>query len=197
MLNFIFPVLAYLIGSIPFGVILTKFFGKGDIRKLGSGNIGATNVVRTQGKCLGAAVFILDFLKGFLVCKFFHCGNEFANLALLAAPVIGHMFPAWSKFRGGGKGVATYFGVLAALNLYVFGAVIITWLVMFAISRVSAVAGLLSCALSGFYFYYVRKAFCFDDGGVSAVLSILTALIYFRHKKNIRQLFIGSDKMKR
>lgn len=188
MLNFIYPILAYLIGSIPFGVILTKYFGKGDIRKLGSGNIGATNVVRTQGKPLGAAVFILDFLKGFLVCKFLHCDNEIANLTIIATPVIGHMFPIWSKLQGGGKGVATYFGVLAALNLYTFGATVLTWGIIFLVVRISAVAGLVSCSISLLYFYYIQGAFNLDCDNTIWVLLGLVILIFIRHHKNIQQL---------
>jgi len=189
MQNFIYPILAYILGSIPFGLILTSLFGKGDLRELGSGNIGTTNVVRTQGKTLGAMTFAFDFLKGFFALKIFHCNNEFASLALIAAPVIGHLFPVWLKFKGG-KGVATYFGVLAGIHPYVFVATLLTWLAIFLIVRISAVAGLVSCAMSLAYFYYIESAFMLGSFEKFWVLLGLVMLIFIKHHKNISDLLM-------
>lgn len=187
MTDFIYPILAYLAGSIPFGVILTKFFGKGDIRKLGSGNIGATNVVRTQGMSLGVMVFLLDFLKGFLACKFLHCNSEWAGLAVVAAPVLGHTCSVWLKFRGG-KGIATYFGVLAAIDGYMFAATAITWVAIFLVIKISAVAGLVSCSTSLLYFYYIRDALGLQINDAFWVLFGLVIVIFVKHHKNIAEL---------
>lgn len=187
MTNFIYPILAYLIGSIPFGIILTSLFGKGDLRKIGSGNIGATNVVRTQGKTLGTMVFVFDFLKGFLVCKYFRCDNELASLALLITPVIGHMFPLWLKLKGG-KGVATYFGVLAAINPYVFVATLFTWVSIFIVTKISAVGSLVSCSTSLLYFYYVQSVWRLDFLNTFWVLMVIVLLIFVKHLKNIREI---------
>lgn len=187
MIDFICPILAYLIGSIPFGLIITKAFGKGDLRKLGSGNIGATNVVRTQGVALGAIVFVLDFLKGFLACKFLHCDNEWSGLAVVAAPVLGHMFPVWLKFKGG-KGIATYLGVLAAINDYMFAATAITWVAIFLVTKISSVAGLVSCSTSLLYFYYIRDALGLQITDAFWILFGLVLLIFVKHHKNITEL---------
>lgn len=187
MTSYIYPILAYLIGSIPFGVILTGLFGKGDIRKLGSGNIGATNVVRTQGKLLGFSVFIFDFLKGFLACRLLRTGTEFGDLAVFAAPVIGHMFPVWLKLKGG-KGVATYFGVFAAINPYACFATVFTWAAIFIVVRISAVAGLVSCSTSLLYYYYIQSAWCLDYFNTFWVLLGLVLMIWVKHHKNISQL---------
>lgn len=187
MTDFIYPILAYLAGSIPFGLILTNSFGKGDIRKLGSGNIGATNVMRTQGKTLGILVFLLDFFKGFLACKIFHCESELAGLLVVAAPVIGHTFPIWLKFKGG-KGIATYFGVLAAIDTYMFVATIVTWVAIFLVTKISSVAGLVSCSTSLLYFYYIRDALGLQINDAFWVLFGLVMIIFVKHHKNIAEL---------
>lgn len=180
-------VLAYLVGGIPFGLILTHFFGKGDLRKMGSGNIGATNVVRTQGIALGASTFALDFLKGFICCKFLWTSDPAINGALVMAPVIGHMFPVYTKFHGG-KGIATYFGVIAALDIGTFYATILTWIAIFMVTKISAVAGLVSSSCSLVFFYYIRNAWCLAYVNDLLVLVWLVLLIFIRHHTNIRQL---------
>ena len=114
---FLYPLISYLSGSIPFGLILSNLFGNGKLRELGSKNIGATNVLRTQGKLLGALTLLFDFSKAFLPCYFLKTDNEFVNMLILAAPAIGHMFSIWLKFQGG-NGVATYFGLLCAIDIH-------------------------------------------------------------------------------
>ena len=130
---FITGIISYLMGSIPFGLILTKIFLKKDIREIGSGNIGATNVLRTGNKIVGYITLSLDILKAVIpviFVKIYH--SDFLYLASLCA-FIGHVFPVWLGFKGG-KGVATYVGILFAINIY-FGLVfIISWLVTFALS---------------------------------------------------------------
>ena len=138
---------SYLSGSIPFGLILTKFFGGKDLRKIGSGNIGATNVLRAGSKVVGYATLILDILKAItpvIYVKFNF--PDFLYIASLCA-FLGHVFPVWLKFKGG-KGVATYLGILFAINIY-FGLVfIISWLIVFAISRFSSLSSLVASAFS-------------------------------------------------
>jgi glycerol-3-phosphate acyltransferase PlsY len=188
MIEFFYPLLSYLLGSIPFGVVFSNLFGDGKLREKGSHNIGATNAMRTQGKAIGMATFLCDFLKGFIVCYFLKTESEVLNLLILAAPVLGHMFSIWLKFQGG-KGIATYFGVLAALSPFVcFGAVLI-WGVMFFITKTSAVAGLLSIVASILIFNYTRISLCLDFINQMYVLIGLVLLIFLKHHENIRQLF--------
>ena len=134
---------SYLSGSIPFGLILTKFFGGQDVRKIGSGNIGATNVLRTGNKYLAAATLILDILKGYapvaITQQFF---PEYLQLSALMA-FVGHVFPVWLKFRGG-KGVATYLGILFALSSGLSVLFIFTWIVVSLIFKYSSLSSMFS-----------------------------------------------------
>lgn len=176
--------LAYLSGSIPFGLILSNLFGKGNLREMGSKNIGATNVVRTQGKTLGALTFLLDFLKTYLPCYFLKTDSHIINLLILAAPVLGHIFPVWLKFKGG-KGIASYLALLLAIDPIVFLFTISCWLIGFAITKISAVAGLSSVILSVLAFFIKNL-----DSGLDKtyVLIALVFIIIIRHHENIKKL---------
>ncbi|MDR2781728.1 MAG: glycerol-3-phosphate 1-O-acyltransferase PlsY [Holosporaceae bacterium] len=190
MENF-YPVIAYFLGSIPFGLILSHLFGDGKIMEKGSRNIGATNAMRTQGKVIGVSTFLLDFSKGFVACFFLKTESESLNLLILAAPVIGHMFSIWLKFRGG-KGIATYFGVLAALNPLVCFGTVLVWRVMFFITKTSAAAGLLSVTSSLVIFNHARISLCLDFVNHMYVLMALVVLIFIKHHENIKR-FIKNE----
>ena len=148
--------LGYALGSVPFGLLLAKAAGKGDIRQVGSGNIGATNVLRTGSKWLAAAVLVLDAGKGFLaVWLAWRYWPDAAPLAALGA-VLGHCFPVWLKFKGG-KGVATFLGVLLVVawqGTLVFGAI---WLALAGATRYSSVASLIACASIPVFFWFIGE----------------------------------------
>ncbi|MDR0968868.1 MAG: glycerol-3-phosphate 1-O-acyltransferase PlsY [Holosporaceae bacterium] len=192
-MQYFYPLFAYILGSIPFGLILSKAFGDGKIRQRGSKNIGATNAFRTQGKAIGALTLALDFLKGFAACYFLKTDSEIINLATLAAPVVGHVFPIWLRFRGG-KGVATYLGVLCALSPFVFGGTAVVWVSMFLITKISAVAGLLSVAMSLVIFAYTRNALCLPFANQLLILIGLVLLIIVKHSDNIKRLVKGEER---
>ena len=178
---FLVILIAYLSGSIPFGLILTKIFGKVDIRKIGSGNIGATNVLRTGNKFLAFLTLLFDITKGYipviLAIKFF---PDFVNLSALAA-FIGHIFPVWLKFKGG-KGVATYLGILFSLNI-IFGLVFgICWLIIFFISKYSSLASLIGSLSIPVYILIMED---FENVFFYAIMFIL---IFFTHRENIKRL---------
>ena len=180
--------LAYLVGSIPFGLILTRLAGLGDVRQIGSGNIGATNVLRTGRKGLAAATLLLDAGKGALavaVARGF--GEEFAAVAALAA-VLGHLFPVWLRFKGG-KGVATSAGVLLAYNPPVALATIATWLVMALLFRYSSLAALTAAVLAPLW------AWLFGPRATLpiAVVGAIALLVVMRHAGNIGRLIRGDE----
>lgn len=180
--------LAYLVGSIPFGLILTRLAGLGDVRQIGSGNIGATNVLRTGRKGLAAATLLLDAGKGALavaVARGF--GDEFAAVAALAA-VLGHLFPVWLRFKGG-KGVATSAGVLLAYNPPVALATIATWLVMALLFRYSSLAALTAAMLAPLW------AWLFGPRATLpiAVVGVIALLVIARHAGNIGRLMHGAE----
>jgi len=181
-------IFAYLLGSIPFGLILTRFAGLGDVRQLGSGNIGATNVLRTGRKGLAAATLILDAGKGAIavvVARGF--GPEFAAVAALAA-VLGHLFPVWLGFKGG-KGVATSAGVLLAYNLPVALLTIATWLVVALLLRYSSLAALAAAVLAPIC------AWAFGPRAMVpiAVVGAIALLVVVRHAGNIGRLMRGEE----
>ena len=176
----------YLIGSIPFGFVLTKLAGLGDIRKIGSGNIGATNVLRTGNKKLAAATMILDVAKGavvVLVAKMY--GPDIAVLAA-GGVILGHCFPVWLKFNGG-KGVATAVGILLAIAPLVGLTAIAIWLVTLAAFRYSSLAALISATAAPFVAYYLVNPQTAELAGFLAVLIIV------RHHQNIRRLLKGEE----
>jgi glycerol-3-phosphate acyltransferase PlsY len=177
---------AYLLGSIPFGLLLTHFAGLGDIRKVGSGNIGATNVLRTGKRGLALATLILDGGKGALaVLIAARFGENFALIATTAS-VVGHLFPVWLGFKGG-KGVATTLGVLLALAWPVGVAACAVWLVTAYLTRYSSLSALVSVATSPLV------ALVLADQGVATVAMILAILVIWRHRENIHRLVRGEE----
>jgi acyl phosphate:glycerol-3-phosphate acyltransferase len=180
-------ILAYLLGSIPFGIVITRAFGLGDLRKIGSGNIGATNVLRTGNKPAAAATLILDAAKGgiaVLIARYTF-GEDAAQLAGLAA-FLGHIFPIWLGFKGG-KGVATFLGILLALAWPVGLAACATWAVVAAITRISSAAALCAAGTSGMWL------FVFNHGTMLFLVFILTVLVYLRHAANIARIKAGTE----
>lgn len=178
--------LAYLVGSIPFGLVLTRFAGLGDIRAIGSHNIGATNVLRTGRKGLAAATLLLDGGKGILaVAVGWQFGPDMALLAAIGA-VLGHCFPVWLKFKGG-KGVATAIGVWLALVPNVGVVVCGLWLVIAAVFRYSSVAALVAMAAAPFLAWHLEGPQFGQAGAAVAVI------IWLRHHQNIRRLLKGEE----
>ena len=190
---------SYLSGSIPFGFLVTKIFGKIDVRNIGSGNIGATNVLRTGNRFLAASTLILDILKGyvpvFISAKYF---PELIELSCLSA-FLGHLFPIWLKFKGG-KGVATYVGILAALSLQLFFLFAFTWLVISLIFKYSSVSSMFA-SLTVFIVNFIKETFInstefLSSTGIvdSKILFIFFILIIFSHRKNISNLKNKNEK---
>ncbi|MFA5041268.1 MAG: glycerol-3-phosphate 1-O-acyltransferase PlsY [Bdellovibrionales bacterium] len=172
---------AYVLGSIPFGLVLTRLAGLGDIRAIGSGNIGATNVLRTGNKTLAALTLLLDALKGVAAVLF--VAAYFPGLVEVAAlaAVLGHMFPLWLRFKGG-KGVATSIGVIAALNWPTGLAVFVLWLPVVIFLRISSLATLIVSASVPVFFTVFGRV---DLVPFSLVLLVL---VFFKHRENIRRL---------
>lgn len=179
-------VFGYLLGSIPFGLLLTRAAGGPDIRAIGSGNIGATNVLRTGNKVLAAATLLCDMLKGTIaVLAAARYGADPALAAALGA-FLGHLFPVWLKFKGG-KGVATFIGLLIGLHWPAALLFCIVWLVVAAVTRYSSLAALVASALTPFALWY------FALPNVAALLLLLTVLLWFMHRTNIARLLNGSE----
>ena len=178
--------LSYLMGSIPFGFILTKILLKKDIREIGSGNIGATNVMRTGNKMIGYITLSLDILKAIiplLIIKFNH--PEFLFISALSI-FLGHVFPLWLKFKGG-KGVATYVGMLFCIN-YILGFVfIICWFIIFIISRYSSLSSLIASLTVPFYNFFII------DNNNYYFFIILFILIFFTHRENVKRLINNTE----
>ena len=178
---FFIAIISYLMGSVPFGFILTKIFLKKDIREIGSGNIGATNVLRTGNKTIGYSTLVLDILKAVapvIYVKIFY--QDFLYIASLCA-FLGHVFPIWLKFKGG-KGVATYVGILFAINIY-FGIIFtVCWFVTFFISKYSSLSSLVGAASIPIYLLILTQ---FDQG---IFFTIMFVLIFFTHRENIKRL---------
>ena len=172
---------SYLMGSIPFGLILTKIFLNKDIREIGSGNIGATNALRTGNKFIGYTTLTLDILKAVIPVLFIKFNfSEYVYIASLCA-FLGHVFPVWLKFKGG-KGVATYLGILFALKIS-FGLIfIITWLIVFALSKFSSLSSLAASISIPIYLLVLTQ---FDQ---VIFFTIMFVLIFFTHRENIKRL---------
>jgi glycerol-3-phosphate acyltransferase PlsY len=187
MLLVVTAVLAYLLGSIPFGIVITRALGLGDLRQIGSGNIGATNVLRTGHKGAAAATLVLDAAKGgvaVLVARWV-MAEDAAQIAGLAA-FLGHLWPLWLGFKGG-KGVATFLGILIALAWPVGLAVCATWVAVAALFRISSLAALLAAASSTFWML------AFGQGAMLVLGAVLTVLVYLRHGANIKRLRAGTE----
>ena len=178
---FLIGIISYLMGSIPFGFILTKIFLKKDIREIGSGNIGATNALRTGNKTIGYSTLVLDILKAVapvIYVKIFY--QDFLYISSLCA-FLGHVFPIWLKFKGG-KGVATYVGILFAINIY-FGIIFtISWFITFFISKYSSLSSIVSAAAIPIYLLILNQ---FEQ---LIFFIIMFVLIFFTHRENIKRL---------
>jgi glycerol-3-phosphate acyltransferase PlsY len=177
----------YLLGSIPFGLVLTRAAGGPDVRTIGSGNIGATNVLRTGRKGIAAATLVCDALKGTLaVLLAAHFAGHEAALAAGLGAFLGHLFPVWLKFKGG-KGVATYIGLL--IGFYWPGALIFCaiWLVAAAVGRYSSLSALVASALTPLALYLLGQP------TVAALFLLLTGLLWIMHRANIARLLNGSE----
>ena len=187
MILALWAVLGYLLGAIPFGLIVSRAMGLGNLREIGSGNIGATNVLRTGSKKAAALTLLLDGGKGALAVLLARAftGEDAVQVAALAS-FLGHCYPAWLGFKGG-KGVATFFGILLALAWPVGLAACATWLVIAAISRTSSMAALVAAGSS------TGWMLLFDRGTGFFLGVILTCLIYWRHRANISRLRAGTE----
>jgi len=177
---------SYIMGSVPFGFILTKIFLKKDIRVIGSGNIGATNVLRTGNKFIGYLTLALDILKAIiplLIIKFNF--PEFIFLSSLSI-FLGHLFPIWLKFKGG-KGVATYVGMLFCINLVLGFVFIISWFIVFLISKYSSLASLMAALTIPIYHFIII------DNGNYYFFIILFILIFYTHRENIKRLINNTE----
>jgi acyl phosphate:glycerol-3-phosphate acyltransferase len=187
MAPIVFLLPGYLLGSIPFGLLLTRAAGLGDIRRVGSGNIGATNVLRTGNKALAAATLLLDAVKGAAAILFANWwGGHAAILWAGAGAVLGHAFPVWLGFKGG-KAVATSYGVLIAAAWPVGLCAGAVWLVVAALARMSSLAALASFALAP-----VLAAILGDATTVKLAL-VIAVLVFVRHHTNIRRLIAGTE----
>jgi len=178
--------LGYLLGSIPFGLLLTRAAGLGDIRKVGSGNIGATNVLRTGHKGLAAATLLLDALKGVAAVLIAQQVGQLAAVGAAAGAVLGHMFPVWLSFKGG-KGMATTLGVMWGLSWPVGAIACAAWLLFAAIFRYSSLATLLGVVVAAIAAWFLT------DPRVAILLTLLVPLVWVRHHANIRRLLKGTE----
>ncbi|HEV7635824.1 MAG TPA: glycerol-3-phosphate 1-O-acyltransferase PlsY [Bradyrhizobium sp.] len=180
-------IVGYLLGSIPFGLILTKLAGTQDLRAIGSGNIGATNVLRTGRKGLAAATLLLDMLKGTAAVVISgYCGGP--NAAMLAAlgAFLGHLFPVWLNFRGG-KGVAVYIGVLIGLFWPAAVVFCVLWLATAVTSRYSSLSALVASFVTPIFLWW------FGHPALASLFAVLTLLLFYMHRENITRLQAGTE----
>jgi acyl phosphate:glycerol-3-phosphate acyltransferase len=180
-------VLGYLLGSLPFGLILTRLAGTQDLRSIGSGNIGATNVLRTGRKGLAAATLICDALKGTLavIVAGYYGGPDAAMLAGLGA-FLGHLFPVWLKFRGG-KGVAVYIGVLIGLIWPAAIVFCVVWISTAFTSRYSSLSALVASFVTPIFLWW------FGHPALASLFAVLTLLLFYTHRENIGRLQAGTE----
>ncbi|AWC23838.1 G3P acyltransferase [Aminobacter sp. MSH1] len=179
-------VFGYLLGSIPFGLLLTRAAGLGDVRKIGSGNIGATNVLRTGNKKLAAATLLLDALKGTVAVVIAARWSHDAALAAGLGAFIGHLYPIWLGFKGG-KGVATYLGVLFGLSGLGALAFAVTWLLVAFVSRYSSLAALTAAVVVPIALYMT------DMPKAAGLLALMSVIVFIRHRANISRLLAGTE----
>jgi glycerol-3-phosphate acyltransferase PlsY len=180
-------VLAYLLGSVPFGIVITRALGLGDLRKIGSGNIGATNVLRTGNKGAALATLLLDAGKGGIAVALARmvAHEDAAQLAALAS-FLGHLFPVWLRFKGG-KGVATFLGTMIVLDWRVGFACCATWAVTAAVTRISSLSALVAAACSSLWLVV------FHNGAMLFLSVFLTVLIYWKHWPNLERIKAGTE----
>ena len=182
----------YLLGSIPFGYLLTRAAGLGDVRNVGSGNIGATNVLRTGHKGLAALTLLLDALKGTAAVLIGHWIGAHGGVAILAsllaglAAFLGHVFPVWLQFRGG-KGVATYIGVLLGADWRAAVAFCAIWLLVAALTRYSSLSALVAALITPV------GLFAIGDHATALLAALMSALLIYKHRANIRRLASGEE----
>lgn len=185
-------VLGYLLGSIPFGLVLTRAAGLGDVRDIGSGNIGATNVLRTGNKGIAALTLLLDLLKGTAAVLIGHAIGALGGVAILAsliaglAAFIGHTYPVWLGFKGG-KGVATYIGVLLGLNWPGALAFCSVWLLVAILSRYSSLSAIVAAIVTPIWLLTV------GDYATAILAALLSVLLIFKHRANIHRLVAGEE----
>ena len=173
-------IFSYLLGSIPFGLILTKLFLKKDIRKIGSGNIGATNVLRSGNKLIGYLTLLFDILKAIIPVVYIKLNYPDLIYISSLSVFLGHVFPIWLKFKGG-KGVATYVGILFSINLILGFIFCISWLLVFLLSKYSSLSSLLASLIVPIYLFFV-------NGEQIIFFIILFVLIFYTHRENIKRL---------
>ena len=189
-LNLIFIILFYLLGSVPFALLIPKLFGHGDIRNIGSGNVGATNVLRTGNKYLAFAVLCLDIAKGllpFLILKLFYDNNTLHSIFLCHFAILGHIFPVWLKFKGG-KGVATYIGFLIGFNILLGLYFLVTWIIIALVSRYSSLSSLAASLIAPLYFFFINP-----NNIVGIFLLYIFLIISLKHRENIKRLMNRSE----
>lgn len=186
-IHFVAIFCGYIFGSIPFGLVITRLSGQGDIRKIGSGNIGATNVLRAGNKILALATLLLDASKGAAVTLILGFIDPLAGIIGGGFAVIGHNFPIWLKFVGG-KGVATTIGVLIAVAWPVGLTVCVTWILTAAVYRISSLAALVALSISPIYAWWLA-----DDLVIITLATLLAILSLLRHRENIVRLVKGQE----
>jgi len=180
-------IIGYLCGSVPFGVILTKLAGTQDLRSIGSGSIGATNVLRTGNKWLAAATLLGDMLKGtaaVLIARYFWGPN--AAMAAALGAFLGHLFPVWLKFKGG-KGVATYIGVLLGLFWHAAAMFGVIWIATAYTTRYSSLSALVASFVTPIALWW------FGHHNLAALFAVLTLLLFYAHRENIKRLQAGTE----
>jgi acyl phosphate:glycerol-3-phosphate acyltransferase len=176
----IVAIISYLIGSVPFGFLLTKFFLKKDIRDIGSGNIGATNALRTGNKLIGYTTLALDIAKAIVPVVFVKFNYpDYIYIASLSV-FLGHVFPIWLKFKGG-KGVATYVGILFSINLFYGLIFIISWMIVFLISKYSSLSSITASFLIPVYLLFFENLY-------SMFFLIMFVLVFYTHRENVKRL---------
>ena len=176
----------YLLGSIPFGILTTRLFGLGDVRKIGSGNIGATNVLRTGNKSVAALTLAGDILKGAVAAALAAEWSQDAGIAAGFAAFVGHLFPVWLAFKGG-KGVATYIGVLLGLFWPAALAFVAVWLAVAAITRYSSLSALIATAAAPVILFGL------GEPKLALLFAVLTVLAWLKHHANIARLLAGTE----
>jgi glycerol-3-phosphate acyltransferase PlsY len=180
-------IIGYLLGSIPFGLVLTRFAGLGDVRSIGSGNIGATNVLRTGNKKLAAATLLLDALKGTAAVLIANALFGFeASLVAGFFAFLGHLYPVWIGFKGG-KGVATYLGVILAVAPWMMLAFAAIWLVVAFLTRISSLSALVAMLVIPLAFWIVGPE------KTALLVTILSVISWWKHKENIKRLLQGKE----